>query len=106
MQESDRSGEECMHETRDGTTWSDPGAAPPVQPFDAHVGPTTTIPSCPQDAFFLTFTPDLMLSAHKLRAQWQRPYKEWPSQPCPLTKANSTTHLMSNMLKGWCEHKH
>ena len=45
---------------RDGTTWSSPGPPISVQPFTAHVGPTTTIPECPLDAFLLTFTPDLI----------------------------------------------
>lgn len=43
-----------------GTTWSSPGPPISVQPFTAHVGPTTTIPECPLDAFLLTFTPDLI----------------------------------------------
>ena len=45
---------------RDGTKWSAPSACPPVHQFTSHVGPTTTIPECPLDAFLLTFTPDLM----------------------------------------------
>ena len=45
---------------RDGTTWSAPGATPPVQQFSSHVGPSTTIPECPLNAFLLTFTPDLI----------------------------------------------
>ena len=46
--------------SRDGNTWATPGQCPPVHPFTAHIGPTTTIPDSPLDAFLLTFTPDLI----------------------------------------------
>jgi hypothetical protein len=45
---------------RDGATWSAPGTIPPVHPFTSPVGPTSTIPDSPLDAFLLTFTPDLI----------------------------------------------
>ena len=45
---------------RDGATWPAPGTIPPVHPFTSPVGPTSTIPDSPLDAFLLTFTPDLI----------------------------------------------
>ena len=45
---------------RNGATWSSPAAIQPVHPFTSPVGPTTTIPDNPLDAFLLTFTPELI----------------------------------------------
>ena len=87
---------------RDGATWSAPGTIPPVHPFTSPVGPTSTIPDSPLDAFLLTFTPDLIAmivresNRYAREVMGEQKYARWES----MTETELRAYLGFSILMG------
>ena len=87
---------------RNGATWSSPAAIQPVHPFTSPVGPITTIPDNPLDAFLLTFTPDLIAmivresNRYAREVMGEKKYTSWE----PMTDTELRAYLGFSILMG------